>query len=116
MQEHGLTLPLRVIPRDDLRALSELVPGLNHEFGGAGMGIQISPLTKSELRALTAVAMHGTVHQAAAELFLSENTVKSQVRAAYRKLGAHNREEAIRVASIAGLLDPSTVQQRQADN
>lgn len=113
LQEFGMTLPLRFIPREDLRSLAELVPDLQHELGGSGSAAHITPLTKSELRALTAVAVHGTVPRAAAALFLSENTVKSQVRATYRKFGTNSRDQAIRVASAAGLLDLSTLGQQR---
>ena len=41
-----------------------------------------------------------------AALFLSPNTVKSHLRAIYRKLGARSREAALVRARALGLLDP----------
>lgn len=106
LAEHGLSVPLRVVPRDGLRELARLAPGLRAELGGEGAGGRVVPLTPSERRALTAIAAGGTIEAAARALFLSENTVKTQLRAAYRKLGVNRRADALRIASDAGLLDP----------
>jgi LuxR family transcriptional regulator, maltose regulon positive regulatory protein len=40
----------------------------------------------------------------ARELFISVNTLKSHVKAVYRKLGAAGRDEAVAAARRAGLL------------
>ena len=48
---------------------------------------------------------HLSFPQIAAELVVSPNTVKTQARAAYRKLGVSSRREAVDRAREAGLLD-----------
>ena len=44
----------------------------------------------------------------AAELFVSNNTVRTHVTHIYRKLGAHSRSEAVARARELGLLAPSS--------
>ncbi|WP_062069161.1 response regulator transcription factor [Demequina sediminicola] len=61
-------------------------------------------LSAREVAALRSVAGGLTVDEAAAELFVSANTVRSQLKAAYRKLGASSRSEAIAAAARRGLL------------
>ena len=62
------------------------------------------PLTHSETRLLRYLPTHLGAPQIAAELFLSPNTVKTHLRHLYRKLGAHNRREAVQHARATGLL------------
>jgi LuxR family maltose regulon positive regulatory protein len=46
----------------------------------------------------------GNSAQIASELFISRNTLKSHVKAIYRKLGVGSREEAVASARRLGLL------------
>jgi DNA-binding CsgD family transcriptional regulator len=62
------------------------------------------PLTHSETRVLRYLPTHMGTPEIAAELFLSANTVKTHLRHLYRKLGAHNRREAVQRARAMGLL------------
>jgi LuxR family transcriptional regulator, maltose regulon positive regulatory protein len=62
------------------------------------------PLTVSETRVLRYLPTHMGTPEIAAELFLSANTVKTHLRHLYRKLGAHNRREAVQRARAIGLL------------
>jgi DNA-binding CsgD family transcriptional regulator len=62
------------------------------------------PLTHSETRVLRYLPTHLGAPEIAAELFLSANTVKTHLRHLYRKLGAHNRREAVQRARAIGLL------------
>lgn len=58
---------------------------------------QTPDLTNREKQALSLVIMGFTNHEIAQKLFLSENTVKSHLNGAFRKLGVHSRAEAQRV-------------------
>ena len=61
------------------------------------------PLTGRELVVLTHLADGVTLEQIARELWVSRNTVKSQVRSLYRKIGVSNRVEALAWAESVGL-------------
>ena len=61
-------------------------------------------LSTAEIRVLQYLPTHLSFPEIAAELFVSRHTVKTQALAAYRKLGAHSRTEAINKAREAGLL------------
>jgi LuxR family transcriptional regulator, maltose regulon positive regulatory protein len=63
-------------------------------------------LTKAELRILRLLPTHLSLNEIAQELFISRNTVKSQVAAVYLKLNATNRTEAVEQGRTSGLLDP----------
>jgi DNA-binding NarL/FixJ family response regulator len=61
-------------------------------------------LSKRELDVLGCMARGQTTAQIAAELFVSENTVKTHVRHILEKLEASNRAEAVSKATQLGLL------------
>ena len=61
-------------------------------------------LTKAELRVLALLPTHLSLAQIGDELVISRNTVKSQVAAIYRKLGAATRDDAVHRARELGLL------------
>lgn len=52
-------------------------------------------LTPREREVLAALHAHATINDVAAALHVSPNTAKTHVRALYRKLGAHSREEVL---------------------
>ncbi|MBP1325896.1 DNA-binding CsgD family transcriptional regulator [Leucobacter exalbidus] len=56
-------------------------------------------LTPSELRVLNALPLHATTASIAAAFHVSPNTIKSQLKALYRKLECSSREGAIKTAS-----------------
>lgn len=62
-------------------------------------------LTAAELRVLQLLPTHLRLSEIAEQLFISRNTVKSQVAAVYGKLRASSRAEAVREARKLGLLD-----------
>jgi LuxR family maltose regulon positive regulatory protein len=64
-----------------------------------------SALTAAELRLLPLLSTHLSFPEIAGELFLSRNTVKSQVNAIYRKLGVCSRSQAVSRSVELGLLD-----------
>jgi LuxR family maltose regulon positive regulatory protein len=55
----------------------------------------IEPLTERELTILRSLPAPSSLRELAAELFVTPNTLKTHLRAIYRKLGAESREEAV---------------------
>ena len=64
-----------------------------------------SSLTTAELRVLQLLPTHLSFREIAGELYVSTNTVKTQAHAAYRKLDASSRSEAVERGRLLGLLD-----------
>ena len=62
------------------------------------------PLTPAELRLLPYLQTHLTFKQIGERLFVSRNTVSSQVGSIYRKLGVSSRSDAVHQATAVGLL------------
>jgi len=62
-----------------------------------------APLTRRERVVLSNLSEDVTLEQIATKLFVTRNTVKSQVRSLYRKLGVSTRAEAVQWARDAGL-------------
>ena len=62
------------------------------------------PLTAAELRVLPYLQTHLTVRGIAEQLFVSPETVKSEVSSIYRKLGVSTRGQAVHQAAAIGLL------------
>ncbi|WP_396667466.1 LuxR C-terminal-related transcriptional regulator [Microbacterium sp. R86528] len=56
-------------------------------------------LTRSEQRVLNALAAYDTTAEIAAAFHVSPNTVKTQLKSLYRKLGCSTRDEAMKVGS-----------------
>ena len=63
-----------------------------------------SPLTPAELRLLPYLQTHLTIREIGERLFVSRNTVSSQVTSIYRKLGVSSRNDAVTQATTIGLL------------
>ena len=61
------------------------------------------PLSVRERVVLTELVQDVTLEQIARRLFVSRNTVKTQVRSIYRKIGATTRAEAVAWAYAAGI-------------
>jgi LuxR family maltose regulon positive regulatory protein len=70
------------------------------QAGAAGA----SPLTGAELRLLPYLQTHLTLREIGERLFLSRNTVSSEVSSIYRKLGVSSRHDAVQQATTFGLL------------
>jgi LuxR family maltose regulon positive regulatory protein len=62
------------------------------------------PLSPAELRLLHYLPTHLTFREIAEDSFVSANTVKTQARSIYRKLGVSSRAEAVACARTAGLV------------
>ena len=69
--------------------------------GGATGG---PPLTPAELRLLPYLQTHLTIGEIGERLFVSRNTVSSEVASIYRKLGVSSRSRAVKQAATIGLL------------
>ena len=63
-----------------------------------------APLSPAELRLLPYMQTHLTVREIAQRLFVSRNTVSSEISSIYRKLGVTSRSDAMRHAMAVGLL------------
>ena len=63
-----------------------------------------SPLTPAELRLLPYLQTHLTIREIGERLFISRNTVSSEVGSVYRKLGVSTRSDAVQQAMAIGLL------------
>lgn len=64
----------------------------------------VSPLTERERDVLAAARRYATAAEIAAQVYLSEGTVRNYLSSAIRKLGARNRAEALRIAEAKGWL------------
>ena len=62
------------------------------------------PLTDRELTILRMLPAPRSLRELAADLFVTPNTLKTHLRAIYRKLGAESREEAVIRARDGGLI------------
>jgi LuxR family maltose regulon positive regulatory protein len=89
-------------------ALGTLI-GEVEEFRGLTSGVTTAaagrpPLTPAELRLLPYLQTHLTADRIAERLFVSSWTVKTEVKAIYRKLGVSSRNDAVQKAAAIGLL------------
>jgi LuxR family transcriptional regulator, transcriptional regulator of spore coat protein len=62
-----------------------------------------NPLTRREQVVLSNLTEDITLEQIATKLFVTRNTVKSQVRSVYRKIGVSTRADAVAWARQAGI-------------
>jgi LuxR family maltose regulon positive regulatory protein len=72
----------------------------NAQVGAIGA----APLTAAELRLLPYLQTHLTIAEIGKRLFVSRNTVSSEVASIYRKLGVSSRNNAVQQATRIGLL------------
>jgi LuxR family maltose regulon positive regulatory protein len=63
-----------------------------------------SPLSSAELRLLPYLQTHLTIREIGDRLFVSRNTVSSELGSIYRKLGVSSRNDAVQRATEIGLL------------
>jgi DNA-binding CsgD family transcriptional regulator len=66
--------------------------------------IVLEPLTGREIEVLRYLPSHLNLRQIAIVMCLSANTVKTHVKAVYRKTGATSRDDAVNIARSHGLL------------
>ncbi|WP_226533519.1 LuxR C-terminal-related transcriptional regulator [Microbacterium paraoxydans] len=108
LADRGLTTPLVLLGADDFGAVrADLDPTGRTSFPRRSAlpsfanRPRLTPREQVVLRALTSGAPLPTI---ADELRVSQNTLKTQLRSLYRKLGAGNRSEALEQAARHGLL------------
>lgn len=111
LSEYGMRHPLTLVRRTDRVALAGLAaPGERTVLLDEGIpellphDVTLVALTQREHAVLQRLALGGTVAEIAAELHVSVNTLKTQLRAVYRKLGVNDRESALVAATRHGLL------------
>jgi LuxR family maltose regulon positive regulatory protein len=63
-----------------------------------------APLTPAEVRLLPYLQTHLTIREIGERLFITRNTVSSEMSSIYRKLGVSTRNDAVRQATVLGLL------------
>jgi two-component system response regulator DesR len=99
---------LKDAPASDLAAAIRAVaagrPAIDPALAAAAIREGESPLTLREHEVLAAAVTRETAADIAAELHLSEGTVRNYLSAAIRKLGVRNRREAIELANEKGWL------------
>ncbi len=110
----GLLGTLATVPRDLIAGLDAAAP-LPSQAAAAFLASdapEIYPaavhhveLTEREHAVLVELAQGLSTLEIARKLFVSTNTVKSQLRSLYRKIGAHSRDEALEIAYRTGLID-----------
>ncbi|MGI5524168.1 response regulator [Micromonospora sp. CA-259024] len=105
---------LKDAPREELvravrsaaRGESVLAPSVAGRLMGRLRAPAEEPLSHRELEVLTLVARGASNREAAAQLFISEATVKTHLLHVYAKLGVNDRAAAVATAYDRGLLTP----------
>lgn len=111
-EQTGAMRPLATVPATQLDILAEGVDlpeawsrvAERYERGIFPETLPRIVLTDRERAVLRAVADGSGIGDVAGRLFVSPNTVKSQLRSAYRKLGVSSRQEAVLKAKRLSLL------------
>ena len=111
----GLRIGLSLLGEADAAAVRAALVGAGHSDlyadGSRALLIQthaLSSLTARERTVFELLASGHTAVEISQSLFVSINTVKTQVRSVYRKLGFRSREEVIAFAAEIGLLHPGS--------
>ena len=86
----------------------ELITALDREDGPSPIHseVMVEPLSPRERAVLRYLPTMMSNQEIAAELFVSVNTVKTHLKAIYRKLDVQDRREAVRRARLMKLLGP----------
>lgn len=117
MRENRLDSTFLLLPREDRESLIALERDRDVPDSPLLVDVQHMPdvmpraaAAATELSERERVVLQKLVHtesaaQIAAELYVSPNTVKSQLRSAYRKLGVNSRDAALLAAVERGLLE-----------
>jgi LuxR family maltose regulon positive regulatory protein len=90
---------------DGMAAMHERVEAVHQKLREQSAAeILNEALTSRELDVLRLLQRGKSLQEIAVELYLSSNTVKTHARSLYRKLGAHSRAEALKVARRKSLI------------
>ncbi|GAA4417873.1 hypothetical protein GCM10023169_06790 [Georgenia halophila] len=109
----GMIRPLVLVPRADLEQVIGEVPGAPallerldeaHAAAPFPQAARVERLSMRERAVLRELALERPLPVVARRLYVSESTVKTQVRSIYRKLGVHSRTEALERSRLLGLL------------
>ncbi|OLT52288.1 LuxR C-terminal-related transcriptional regulator [Cellulosimicrobium sp. CUA-896] len=84
--------------------LADEIAAFRERLEGVATAPGAPPLTPAELRLLPYLQTHLTMAEIGRRLYVSRNTVSSQVASIYRKLGAGSRSGAVERAVALGLL------------
>lgn len=87
-----------------LHDLREAFAAENHPASSFSSGVHLEPLSPQELRVLRLLVAGLSNPEIAAQLVVSRNTIKTQVRSIYHKLGVNNRLAASNIARQRHLL------------
>ena len=110
---HGMARPFTTVPRTELAALVDRVPSLRELLEHeplVGMDdifparVELIDLTEREERVLEQLATDLTLPEIARAAVLSYNTLRTQQRSLYKKLGTSDRGAAVARARELGLL------------
>jgi LuxR family transcriptional regulator, maltose regulon positive regulatory protein len=95
-----------LLHRPDLGVLAEEVAQLREIVASSAQSAASGgpPLTPAELRLLPYMQTHLTFREIGERLFISRNTVSSEVSSIYRKLGVSSRHDAVQQATAIGLI------------
>lgn len=104
-EAHRLKTPFLLVPADARALFQGLAPW---RIEDVPVEIAAPRLTAREMVLLAQLVGTSSVPQIAASLHVSVNTIKSQRRSLYRKLGAASRDEALAISAELGILSDST--------
>ena len=90
--------------RPDVGALADEIAAFKRQVHARPAVTGSTPLTPAELRLLPYLQTHLTLSEIGRRLFISRNTVSSEVGSIYRKLHVTTRSEAVERAVALGLL------------
>jgi LuxR family maltose regulon positive regulatory protein len=111
----GLRRPFQAVPRDELAAIAARLPEITDVVKDVLRSsrqryparVRMVTLSERERLVLEQAADGLTIQQIAQALFVSANTVKSQLKSLYRKLDVSTRPDAVARALSWGILTPA---------
>ncbi len=87
-----------------MATLRTVEPARERDLEQATAQVPKPELTKREIEVLTGMSNGRSNAQIGADLFLSEDTVKTHARRLFRKLGASDRAQAVAIGLRRGLI------------